>query len=320
MNIALSDVALPIGVLTLSPAVDITYEISRLVANEKVHALSNRLDPGGNGLNVGRALKRLDTASHGYCVTAGNVGHLLQRLLAGQLDNVDYEDVAGETRINATAIEHTQQVQYEVCAIGPAIPPSQLDALLQRFVTHSIKGFGVLTGSLPQGISSRLYADVARRIRDGGGRAVVDAHDEALRYAIDARPFLIKPNRCELEALVGQSLTSLEAVATEARRLHRSGIDYVCISMGSDGALLVGPDNSYHATAPAVEVRSYIGAGDTMVAALLAAFARGAEAQEALRLAVACATGTVVQPGTELFSASDVDGYLKGVTVRSLDI
>ena len=320
MNMALNGKALPIAVLTLSPAVDITYEIPRLLANEKAHAFSNRLDPGGNGLNVGRALKRLETASHGYCVTAGEVGQLLQRLLAGQLDHVDYEHVAGETRINATAIEREQHVQYEICGIGPAIPRAKLNALLKRFVAHSVKGFGVLTGSLPQGISPSLYADVARRIGEGGGRAVVDAHDEALRCAIEARPFLIKPNHCELEALVGHPLDGLEASATEARRLHRGGIDYVCVSMGGDGAMLVGPDNSYYAAAPVVEVRSYIGAGDTMVAALLAALARGAAAPEALRLAVACATGTVVQPGTELFFAADVDSYLKDVTVRYLDI
>jgi len=320
MNIALKDKALPIGVLTLSPAVDVTYEIPRLIANEKVHALSNRLDPGGNGLNVGRALKRLETASHGYCVTAGAIGHLLQRLLADQLDHVDYEEVAGETRINTTAIEREQRVHYEVCGVSPAIPPLQLNNLLARFVEHSVKGFGVLTGSLPNGISSNLYADVARRIRDGGGRAVVDAHDEALRCAIEARPFLIKPDRYELEILLGSSLDSREAVATQARILQRDGVEYVCVSLGAEGAMLVGPDNCYHALAPVVEVRSCVGAGDTMVAALVAAFARGATAQEALRLAVACSAGTVAQPGTELFSATDVDKLLEGVAVHCLDI
>jgi len=90
--------------------------------------------------------------------------------------------------------------------------------------------------------------------------------------------------------------------------------------MGDDGALLVGPDNTYHAAAPAIIVRSSVGAGDSMVAALVAGFAHGINPQEALRLAVACAAGTVSQPGTELFSEQDVSDYLDKIVVLTLDV
>ena len=95
-------------------------------------------------------------------------------------------------------------------------------------------------------------------------------------------------------------------MATEARKLQRRGVEYVCASLGSDGALLVGPDNCHYAAAPKVPVLSSVGAGDSMVAALVAAFA--------------CAVGTVSQPGTELFSTTDVDNYFDGIVVRCLDI
>ncbi len=312
--------SLPIGVLSLNPAVDMTYEIPRLLEDQKAHAVTTRFDPGGNGINVGRALKRLNTQAQSYCTTGGEIGQLLQRLLHDQLDWVDREEVAGETRINGTFIELSTRRQYEVNGIGPEIPPTQLNELLARFVAHSAQGIGVLTGSLQRTLPPTLYAELARRISEAGGRAVVDSHDEALRHAIDARPFLIKPNRHELEALLGRSLDSLEKVASEARKLQQGGVDHVCVSLDGDGALLVGPDNSYHAAAPEVIVRSSVGAGDSMVAALVAAFAHGQTAAEALRLGIACAAGTVSQPGTELFSAADVEVYLDGIEIRCLDI
>ena len=310
----------PIGVLSLNPAIDVTYEIPHLLENQKIHASSTRFDPGGDGINVGRALKRLETAAQNYCVTAGEIGQLLQRLLAGQLDGTDFEEVAGETRINGTLIEQSPLVQYEVSGIGLEIPPSQINELLERFVDLSANGFGVLTGSLQQNLPSMLYGDLTQRIVERGGRAAVDSHDEALRHAINAQPFLIKPNRYELETLLDRQLESIEVVASEARALQRRGVEYICVSLGSDGALLTGPDNTNYIAAPAVVVRSTVGAGDSMVAALVAAFAHGAIAQEALRLGVACATGTVGQPGTELFFAADIDHYIDNIAVRYLDI
>ncbi len=314
--------AAPIAVLSLNPAVDITYEIPQLLEDQKVRAEATRFDPGGNGINIGRALKRLHTSAQSYCVTGGHIGQLLKRLVVAQLDDVDYAEVDGETRINGTFIERKRspQRQYEVSGIGPPIPPSQLHNLLKRFVNHAAPGFGVLSGSLQPDIPVAIYADVARRLAERGGRAVVDSHGEALRSAIDARPFLIKPNRHELETLLKRRLESLELVANEARTLQRRGIEYVCVSLGGEGALLSGPENSYHAAAPEVIVRSSVGAGDSMVAALLAAFARDAMPQEALRLAIACSAGTVSQPGTELFCTADVASYFDDVTVRCLDI
>jgi 6-phosphofructokinase 2 len=312
--------ATPIAILSLNPAVDMTYEIPCLLADQKVHALDTRIDPGGNGINVGRALRRLGVTARNYCVVAGEIGQLLQHLLVGQLDEVVYTEVAGETRINVTAIEQTPSLQYEISGLGPHIPPAQLNSLLQHFVKHSAAGYGVLTGTLQNGLHVSQYADLARRIGELGGRAVVDTHGVALQSAIEAQPFLIKPNRYELETLLERHLDSIEEVAAEARALQRRGVMYVCVSLGAEGAILCGPENCYHAVSPAVDVRSSVGAGDSMVAALVAAFARGESIQEALALSVACATATVTRPGTELFESGQVQAFLPHIEVRWLDI
>jgi len=310
----------PIATLTLNPAVDIAYEVEELVADRKTHATTTRYDPGGNGINVARALKELMVCAHSCCIVAGNVGALLQRLLQHHLDDPHCIEVEGETRINATILQSRPALQYEVTGIGPRVSALALAAIRERFLDLCKDGFGILTGSVPPGIDSRVYADLLRGIHAQGGHGVVDAHGPLLHLAIAEKPFLIKPNRYELGLLCGRELPHLEDVAHESRSIQRQGVEYVCVSLGDEGALLVGPTGSYYARAPAIRVRSTVGSGDSMVAGLVAAFARGQRPEEALRLAVACGSGTAAQPGTAIFSYNDLNALLRQTEVTLLDI
>jgi len=309
-----------IATLTLNPAVDIAYEVDRLVDDQKTHARTTRYDPGGNGINVARALKELMVCAHSCCIVAGNVGALLQRLLQHHLDDPHCVEVEGETRINATILQAEPPVQYEVTGIGPRVSALALAAVRERFLGLCKEGFGVLTGSVPPGVDEHIYAELLREIRAQGGFGVVDAHGTLLHTAIAEKPFIIKPNRYELGLLCGRELTRLEDVAEESRRLQRQGVEYICVSLGSEGALLVGPAGSFYARAPAIAVRSTVGSGDSMVAGLVAAFARRQRPEEALRLAVACGSGTAAQPGTAIFSYNDLGALLQQIEVTPLDI
>ncbi len=313
-------VPIPIAVLTLNPAVDMTYEIDRLLPDQKVHARATRYDPGGNGINVARGLKRLRIPSHSFCVLGGEIGNLLERLLREQIDTLTFERVDGETRINGTVIEHHTGAQYEVSGLGPAIPEERLERLLQTFVASTGRGFGVITGSIQRELPRDIYARVIADLRANGGRPVVDAQGDLLRHAIAARPFLVKPNHYELEQLVGRPIDGIEDVAREARSLQQAGVENLAVSLGPQGLVFVDAHNSRHATAPEVEVRSTVGAGDSMVAGLVAAFAARRDLEDSLRLAVACSAGTVRHPGTELFSPDEVAGLMERVTIRTLDI
>lgn len=308
----------PVAVLSLNPAVDMTYEIDRLIANEKVHARSVRYDPGGNGINVGRALKRLNLRATTFCVVAGEIGRFLRGMLADDLDEPRYSEVPGETRINGTVLSRDLDAQYEVSGIGPEIDGSTLERLVEAFVDQVGDGWAILTGSLQPSIADSVYGDITRRIGRRGGRVVVDAHDSLLRKAVSAHPFLIKPNRFELEQLLGLPLPGLDDVVKQARELQRSGIEYVCVSLGAEGAVLAGPEDVLYARPPEVIVNSSVGAGDSMVAGLTAALVRGSPLRQALGEAVACSVGTVLQPGTELFSTTDLDWLGQQVQVQSV--
>jgi 6-phosphofructokinase 2 len=309
---------LPVSVLSLNPAVDIAYTIPRLIADQKVHASESRYDPGGNGVNVGRGLKRLGVQACTFCVVAGEIGRFLRHQLDAQLDHAAYLEVPGETRINGTILESTTGAQFEVSGVGPAVSTEQWQDLLDRFVRHCARGLGVITGSLQRTLPTDLYAEAVRRVRAAGGRAVVDSHDELLRRAIKAQPFMIKPNRFELETLLGRPLQDERSIIREACQLQEQGVSLVCVSLGAEGALLVTPSAVLRAKAPSVPVISTVGAGDSMVAGITGLLAQGASDQDALREGIACSAATVMQAGTELFDRKTVDRLRTEVRVTLL--
>ncbi len=310
-----------IALLALNPAVDISYEVAQLVADRKVRSESTRYYPGGNAINVARALAELAMPFRCCSVVGGESGDLLLRLLGDQLgDNHSIFRVAGETRVNATVLQKSPPSQYEVDSCGPEIPPATLDDMDRCFLSACGKGFGVLTGSNPPGVPDSHRRQLAEQVKAQGGRAVVDAYGPVLQEALLARPYLLRLNRYVLEMTTMRSLESIEAVAAAARELQQGGVELVCISLGADGAILVDAGNSYHCAAPRLHVQSTVGCGDALLAGLVTAAARGADAQAMLKLGVVCGSATATHPGTELFNSAEIEPLSDRVTVTTLDI
>jgi 6-phosphofructokinase 2 len=310
-----------IAILALNPAVDISYEIAQLVADRKVRADSTRYYPGGNGINVARALAELDMPFRCCSVVGGESGDLLLRLLGDRLgDSHSIFRVAGETRVNATLQQKSPPTQYEVDSCGPEIPPATLDDMDRCFLSACGCGYGVLSGSNPPGVPDTHRRRLAEQLRAQGGRAVVDAYGPVLQEALLAQPYLLRLNRYVLEMTTMRRLESIEAVAAAARELQQQGIEIVCISLGADGAILAEAENSYHCPAPRMHVQSTVGCGDALLAGLVTAAARGADARAMLRLGVVCGSATAAYPGTELFTRAEIDPLSARVQVTTLDI
>lgn len=311
--------ALPsIVTLTLNPSVDVTYGVARLLDDQKVHASAYRYDPGGNGINVARALGRLGASAHAVFTAAGEIGALLERLIARDVAHPHPCRIAGETRINVTVEQAEPPAQYEVIGIGPTLDPGALHCMERRVVALACGGFVALTGSTPPGTPADTYPRLMAELRHQGARVVADMQGEALRAAAAGGPFLLKPNRVEFEQLVGRELAGVDAIVTAARDLVGRGVGNICVSLGGDGAVLVNPQGAWLGRAPSVVVGSTVGAGDSMVAGLIAAFARGDAPEAALRLGLACGSGTAEQPGTELFDPARLPDLLDRAHVERL--
>ncbi|MFW5444142.1 MAG: 1-phosphofructokinase family hexose kinase [Methylococcaceae bacterium] len=310
----------PIVSLSLNPAIDLTYELNSLEHDHKTRATKTYYDPGGTGINVGRALEKLQANSHTCCITAGKMGEFLDAMLRQELKNVTSIQVEGETRINTTLLQQSPPSQYEINAAGPSIKTPQFDEIISQFLTLCGQGIGVLTGSLPPGIAKEAYHDINIALQKQGARAIIDAPVVVLKSALSSKPFLIKPNLHELEVLRHKTFSSIEETATEARFIVQQGTSYVCVSLAEKGAILVGPDNSFYCNSPTITPHSTVGAGDSMVAALAYAFAQNQPPEQALKLAVACGAGTAKKPGTQLFTMEEIASLSKQTTIRTLDI
>ena len=297
-----------IAVLALNPAVDISYELPQLIADQKVQAEATAYHPGGNGINVALALTSLGAAVHCCSVVGGESGDLLLRLLGDALgSHHTVFRVEGETRLNATLLQKHPPSQYEVDSQGPEIPADILNALDECFLSACGSGCGVLSGSIPPGVPDDHYRQLVTRIQEQGGRAVVDAHGDLLQQAIEAQPYLVRINHYVLEMMSRHRLNNVEAVAIAGRELQQQGIDKVCVSLGAGGAILLDGDSSYHCSAPRVRVFSTVGCGDALLAGLLAADQRGDDLQAMLRFGVICGSATAAHPGTVLFSLEEVE-------------
>lgn len=310
-----------VSVLALNPAVDVSYEIPQLLEYQKVRARQTWYHPGGNGINIARAFTELGVDANCCSIIAGESGDLLLNLLGDTLgDRFKWFRAQGETRLNTTILQQSPPGQFEITSVGPEIPSEILDEAYRSFLQMTGDGVAILSGLLPPGVPDSAYRELAEQIKAQGGRAVVDTHGEVLQQAIEAKPWLIRLNRHILEMSMKRRMDTVQAVATAARTIQQRGIDYVCISLAHEGAVLVDADNSYHCGAPKVHMQSTVGCGDSLLTGLVAASLNGEATQQMLRFGVICGSATASHPGTELFSRDDLDAESMHVEVDCLDI
>jgi 6-phosphofructokinase 2 len=309
-----------IAVLSLNPALDVSYKIQKLVDDEKVHSFETRFDPGGNGINVARALKKLKTKSSTCCVLAGEIGKLISNILTGELDDPHFIWEKGETRINCVIQQSDPISQYEINGMGPVMDFSVLDRLEKDLYIYSKDGIAVLTGSSPLNITYNIYYILCTRLKNAGIKCLVDADGALLSNAVKSKPFIIKPNIHELERLVKRKLATNFEIASVALDLHNFGIEYVFVSLGYKGAMVASNEGVFYAAAPVVPVVSRVGAGDSMVGAILSVIAKGGSAAEALKLGIACGSATVQMPGTELFTMELADKLSGTIKIEKINI
>ena len=292
--------------VTCNPALDCTVRLGDLREGSINFTNGCVLSPGGKGINVSRVLVALGEETKAYAFAAGSNGKLLEEALM-QADVLPYFLYLpqGQTRINVK-LYGKQETQLN--APGPAVGAADFERLLadlEVLCRPKEKHILCLCGSLPPGMGTDSYARMLAATKECA-RAIVDTSGEALLRALAERPWLIKPNREELEALAGRVLTTLPEVIAAAEALMDKGAQNVLVSLGGEGALLCAEDGRrLYQPAPAGTVIGTVGAGDSTVAGFAAGWQRHGDAAEALRLGVACGSATAFSEG--LAAQEDVE-------------
>lgn len=299
----------PIVTLTLNPAVDKNTEIGHVVAEDKLRCDAPSREPGGGGLNVSRVVDRLGGHSTAVYTSGGFTGAMLESLLDDEgLDHTPLP-IDDWTRENLIVYETSTDRQFRFGMPGPSLMPGEVeDSLTVLRDLHPAPDYLVASGSLPPGAPDDTYAAVAGAAHTVGARPILDTSGAALREAMDAGWYLLKPNLRELEQLAGDTLgTERQRIDAARGFIERGWCEVVVLSMGASGALLITTDRAEHVRSPTVPIASRVGAGDSMVAGLTVALTRGLDLGAAVQFGVAAGAAAVMTPGTELCHRDDTE-------------
>ena len=287
--------------ITPNPSIDRTLRIPPLVRGAVLRATATTSEAGGKGINVSRAL-----ASQGIATTAVaplSLGSAtIVRALLGTTIAIEPVGIGGEMRVNVGLVESDGTVT-KVNEPGPELGPADVEALLDRTCRLATNAAWVVgSGSLPPGVPDDFYVTLARRLPPAT-RIAVDADGGALRACVGQPIHLLKPNRAELEQLVGRSLETLGDVEKAARELVALGAETVLVSLGGDGAIVVDAGTSVHGEARIDDVVNPVGAGD----ALLAGYLAGGGNRTALATAIGWSVAACRSAGTEMAPLTEDD-------------
>ncbi|MBO3746789.1 1-phosphofructokinase family hexose kinase [Streptosporangiaceae bacterium NEAU-GS5] len=286
--------------LTLNPSLDRTLQVESLRRGAVIRADATRLDPGGKGVNVTRALLANGIPSCAVIPYGGPDGRRLLDLLSAEAIEMIPVEVAGPTRSNIALAEPDGTVT-KVNEAGFELTAGELDRIAQAVLDAARSAdWVVASGSLPPGVPTEVYAWLAERFARAGINVAVDTSGPALVAALAGGPALVKPNRDELAEATG---SAMETVGDVIKASIQLGCATVLASLGADGALLVQDGRILHGACPIKRPRSSVGAGDALLAGFLAAGARG---EAALVEGLAWATAAVGQPGSRMPTASDI--------------
>jgi 1-phosphofructokinase len=297
--------------LTPNPSLDRTIEIPRLERGAVIRAEAVRVDAGGKGVNVTRALVANGHRAAAVAPVGGYEGDQFGALLAELSIELVGVPVAAPLRVNVSVIE-PDGITTKLNAPGPELSSAEATALVEATLgalddtAHAAEDTRWLAacGSLPPGLSDDFYADLVKSARDRGARVAVDTSGPAFTAALRSGPDVVKPNDEELEEVTGRSLATFGDIVGAAHELREQGVGSVVVSLGAAGAILVDAEGEHHADTPPVRARSTVGAGDALLAGFLSA---GGAGPDALRHAVAWGAAAAALPGTVMPRPQDLD-------------
>jgi 6-phosphofructokinase 2 len=295
--------------LTVNPAVDTSSSVSHVTPDHKLRCSAPRHDPGGGGINVSRAIRKLGGDSLAVYTAGGPTGELLKGLL--DKEGVRQEPLAVQawTRENLYVLEETTRHQYRFIMPGGALEEGEWVGCLEYLDKLPEKpAYVVASGSLAPGVPDDFFARVARVARRMGSKFILDTRQPALGLALKEGIYLTKPNLHELCELAGHDLRDEPSQAAAALALVRSGqCEIVVLSLGPAGALVATAEGTERLRAPSVRVHSRVGAGDSMLAGIVTGLARGMLLRGAVRYGIAAGAAATLNPGTQLCSREDTD-------------
>lgn len=297
----------PILTLTLAPSLDSSTSTARLYPEGKLRCDVPHFEPGGGGINVARAIVHLGGSATALFPIGGPTGQHLAELLVAEGISIDTLDTLDWTRQNLHVHVENSQEQYRFVMPGARLSQTELTQLGNKLEQLASGAILVISGSLPPGVSVDQLQMLVGSAQRRGVRCVIDSSGPALAACLALGGLaLVKPNQNELAALVGHPLADPQDVKQAAQEMVADGrAQRVVVSLGPQGALAVDKDNVFQVVPPPVKKMSTVGAGDSMVGAMVLKLAAGADLLDMVRFGVAAGSAATLSTGTGLCTRAD---------------
>ncbi|MFO0415389.1 MAG: 1-phosphofructokinase family hexose kinase [Bacteroidota bacterium] len=292
--------------ITLNPCIDKSTKVDELKPEAKLRCTEVVNEPGGGGINVSKALLRLGAETYALMPAGGHNGNMLRGLLREEKIPFHAVDTSVETRENWIVKEQNKNLQFRFTFPGREVEETAIIQLID-FIRTFTPSYVVGSGSLPPGLPAHFYGLIVKTANSIGAKCIVDTSGPALQALKDRNAYLLKPNIGELSKMLEVDNLKKEDVPEAARQAIRDGYaEMLAVSMGADGAWLITSTEQHYCKAPAVEMKSTVGAGDSMVAGIAFMLERERPLEEVIRFGVACGSAATMNEGTQLFNATDV--------------
>jgi 6-phosphofructokinase 2 len=304
--------------LTMNPSLDRTIDVEEFIYDDVNTIVEEKEYVSGKGIDVSRVIKELGGQSIALGIVGGYSGLELEGRLVNEGVLCDFTRVNAETRTNIIIHQRKKKMQTFLSTPGPHVSPLETATIFNKLKDLPRGSHLVISGSLPPDMSETFFAQIITTVRDKDISVFLDTDGETLKNGVQARPYLIKPNIHEFNRLAEKNMKDVEELCRAAEP-YLEFIDRVVISAGARGAVGVSRQERYHVVPPKVNVKSSMGAGDSLLAGFIFALNEGASFKDALALGVACGTAATLNPMQALCVREDVYQIRKEVVIKSID-
>ena len=296
--------------ITFNPALDYISQVENFKIGKINRTKTEKILPGGKGLNVSTVLKNLGIESTALGFIAGFTGKELKRNIEEKGIKTDFIKVEkGITRIN---VKISSNEETALNGNGPEITEEDINKLLEKIEKITKEDMVILAGNIPRCINNDIYEIICKTLERTNVTFVVDATKELLMNVLKYKPFLIKPNKEELEETFKEKIETKEEIIVHAKKLQLIGAQNVLISLGGEGAILLTTEGKeFYSKAPKGKVLNTVGAGDSMVAGFIAGYEKSGDFEQAFKMGIA--TGSASSFSMNLATAEEVANLLKEI-------
>lgn len=303
--------------VTLNAAIDKRYVVEGYQVGEVNRVKACSYVPGGKGLNVSKpaSIYGAEVVATGF--VGGHAGNYIEDALKPFGIQSEFYHVKEESRSCINIWDEVNGVQTEFLEPGFTLSEEDFRGFEEKFRSFLPEAEVVaMSGSVPKGLDGTAYQRLVKLVKDAGKPVILDTSGKLLEMGIQALPTLIKPNIDEIRMLTGKTCENIQDIVDAAKEIHKKGVEFVAVSLGAEGSLVVGEEGIFRVLVPKIDAVNTVGCGDSMIAGFAIGLKEGLSLEKMLRKASAISAASAMREETGFFVMEDMEKLLPQIQIK----